>query len=299
MKVECPRSGHSTLISGRLYYDPEVGRFISRDPVDIIETAPESSNPYQFVYNNPIINSDPTGLFTIVELNSAQHGQDILQTIQIQTGKAAREYLIDSAKEVVNNAAISALRSYIPFDPSEIWGAVSHLSGKERVIAAGTEFGRRSNRDINSLFQADENFLDYIHLAVPIDKTTGEPRGNGLHIRRWNQPEPYSPGYPRPDFLIKSTTPQDMSKRSLLVGDFKLSVKTMVDEYQQGGRKHNQWLAIVNHARNYGLRTTGFFTIYSGTSVENEHIRRGAYQRGVVAVILSLVSKRGLRSPLP
>ncbi len=40
------------------YYDPETGRFMSYDPIDLIEMEPESSNPYQFVYNNPHVYSN-------------------------------------------------------------------------------------------------------------------------------------------------------------------------------------------------------------------------------------------------
>ena len=60
-------------------YNGHTGKFISRDPVNIIETEPESFNPYQFVYNNPYIYNDPIGMFTITELNAASKIQDSLQ----------------------------------------------------------------------------------------------------------------------------------------------------------------------------------------------------------------------------
>ena len=62
-------------------YDPATGLFLSCDPVDIIETVPESFNPYQFVYNNPYIYSDPTGMISIVEIQSAFTIERILQSI--------------------------------------------------------------------------------------------------------------------------------------------------------------------------------------------------------------------------
>jgi RHS repeat-associated protein len=43
------------------YYDPEIGRFISRDPISGALSTPQSQNPYSFALNNPIIHSDPTG----------------------------------------------------------------------------------------------------------------------------------------------------------------------------------------------------------------------------------------------
>jgi RHS repeat-associated protein len=67
-------------------YDAATGLFLSRDPVDIIQIAPESFNPYQFVYNNPYIYSDPTGMFTITELNAAENMQTALSTVRNYAG---------------------------------------------------------------------------------------------------------------------------------------------------------------------------------------------------------------------
>ncbi len=43
------------------YYDPETGRFISRDPVKGVLTNPQTQNPYAYSHNNPINYSDPSG----------------------------------------------------------------------------------------------------------------------------------------------------------------------------------------------------------------------------------------------
>ena len=67
------------------YYDPETGRFMSYDPIELIEMEPESSNPYQFVYNNPYVYSVPTGMMTITEATASQIVSDILATIRAQT----------------------------------------------------------------------------------------------------------------------------------------------------------------------------------------------------------------------
>jgi RHS repeat-associated protein len=84
-------------------YDAHTGRFISRDPIDIVETEPESFNPYQFVYNNPLVYSDPTGMFTMIEINASIETQKILNGIQAQIVNQARQYFIDQAKGVAGN----------------------------------------------------------------------------------------------------------------------------------------------------------------------------------------------------
>lgn len=43
------------------YYDPETGRFISRDPVKGGLANPQTQNPYAYSLNNPVNYSDPSG----------------------------------------------------------------------------------------------------------------------------------------------------------------------------------------------------------------------------------------------
>jgi len=43
------------------YYDPETGRFISRDPFTGFNTNPQSLNRYTYVQNNPVRFTDPSG----------------------------------------------------------------------------------------------------------------------------------------------------------------------------------------------------------------------------------------------
>jgi RHS repeat-associated protein len=43
------------------YYDPETGRFISRDPFAGFDTNSQSLNRYTYVQNNPVVYSDPSG----------------------------------------------------------------------------------------------------------------------------------------------------------------------------------------------------------------------------------------------
>ncbi|HAA30986.1 MAG TPA: hypothetical protein DCE56_28885 [Cyanobacteria bacterium UBA8553] len=287
-------------------YDAKTGTFLSRDPVDIIETQPESFNPYQFVYNNPHVYSDPTGMFTLVELNSTRNGQDILQTIQARAGAAAKEYIIDYAKEVVNNIALSALNSFSPFGMEGVLTALSienPLLANVKTKIAGKNFEFSAQENLIGVFKDDSNFLDYIHLEVPVNETSGKPSGNGINVRYFRAihtyPEHFGSNDPRPDYIIKPSSPTDDSVQSFLIGDFKLSVKTMVDQYL-GGSETRQWNAIGAHTKPHHsvLPVSGFITYYSGTSAENERIRQAAFAKGMVAVIFSLVQKRGFRDRL-
>ena len=46
------------------WYDPEVGRFLSQDPLAVLDD-PQLFNPYSYARSSPTTFSDPTGLYTI------------------------------------------------------------------------------------------------------------------------------------------------------------------------------------------------------------------------------------------
>jgi RHS repeat-associated protein len=95
-------------------YDSNTGRFISRDPVDLIQTEPESFDPYQFVYDNPYIFTDPTGMFTLIEINVNLSMQNALSSLKTYVNYQAKEYLKQKAEGMVTDALWSVLRSFLP-----------------------------------------------------------------------------------------------------------------------------------------------------------------------------------------
>jgi RHS repeat-associated protein len=46
-------------------YDPELGRWLSRDPMEDAILLPQGSNLYRYVANNPVSMTDPFGLFQV------------------------------------------------------------------------------------------------------------------------------------------------------------------------------------------------------------------------------------------
>lgn len=54
---------------GARLYDPAIGRFLSRDPVLAPQTATRT-NPYAFAANDPVNGSDPSGLFTVLDISN-------------------------------------------------------------------------------------------------------------------------------------------------------------------------------------------------------------------------------------
>src|SRR5439155_7249390 len=50
-------------------YDMRTGRFLSRDPLEGGFRVPETVHPYNYASDNPCIYSDPSGQFTVIEIN--------------------------------------------------------------------------------------------------------------------------------------------------------------------------------------------------------------------------------------
>ena len=64
-------TGHEQLgsldlihMNGRIY-DPSLGRFLQADPMVQDPGNPQNWNPHSYVFNNPLANTDPTGMFSV------------------------------------------------------------------------------------------------------------------------------------------------------------------------------------------------------------------------------------------
>lgn len=107
-------------------------------------------------------------------------------------------------------------------------------------------------------------------------------------------------GTSRPDFIFTQGQPKngnDGEPSSLLVGDIKLSVLTIVRGYfgwsGQGPnqRAMRQWDAITGYAKKHGARITGFVTLYSGSQQDQSALRQKlqqeSFSKGVVTLLAS------------
>jgi RHS repeat-associated protein len=70
------------------YYQPEVGRFVTKDPWAGDKWRPRTLNPYPYVTNNPVDAADPSGLwgpgaFTKPPLPEPEYILDVARTFQI------------------------------------------------------------------------------------------------------------------------------------------------------------------------------------------------------------------------
>jgi RHS repeat-associated protein len=284
-------------------YDPETGLFLSRDLVDIIETVPESFNPYQFVYNNPYIYSDPTGMFTISELTSARQIENILQGIKTEISQRAKQFLIDKAKGVTGDIAKSVLSQLLPADASFL--DVDNLIASDLRSDAGMKFEELLVDKVCDIITGSyANFANNLWLEPRIT-LQGKPVSDGFNCldnrRKEKDKEFWKNLYEtkgikdaRPDFIRKNGGPRSTDyarntrfTKSYLTGDIKLSGKILQREIGQ-----KQWKSIMQYAK-YGNNhqytpVTLFITFIAPREGERKKIEKAAWKDGVSTAIVSI-----------
>jgi RHS repeat-associated protein len=104
------------------YNSPTLGRFLSIDPVTADLRTPQSWNRYAYALNNPISNSDPTGLYTI---HCGDLGEDDCNAERDRFEKARKDQLKSSDATLRDAAAAYG-------DPGKDNGVfVSFIKGKD------------------------------------------------------------------------------------------------------------------------------------------------------------------------
>lgn len=228
-------------------YDAQTGAFLSRDPIDPTEQQPEALNPYQFAYNNPYIYSDPTGMFTITELNATQNLQATLLRSYVQD--AARDFVREKIGEVAGNILVGVINSLLP---GSVNGDALFELAQVDSNRAGDRFETFLKGQICGLLQGS-SFVERLWLEPEVS-TRGVPKSNGLSCSGYLNPIALVPGtrpHPNPDSLIKEGHPTDyklFNREAYLIGDVKLSMTGALRDIR--GNK-NQWQAMYRHARNF------------------------------------------------
>ncbi len=77
------------------YYDQSSGRFTRRDDYEGRLGEPLTLHKYLYANGNPVNGIDPTGLYTLGEVNAAESIRNILAGIQIESGG----YLISATQK--------------------------------------------------------------------------------------------------------------------------------------------------------------------------------------------------------
>ena len=236
------------------YYDPETGRFMSYDPIELIEMEPESSNPYQFVYNNPHVYSDPTGMMTITEVNASQIVSDILATIRANAAMEIRQLIIERAQGIATDALVGLIKTIVPFD------FTTYIDGTGSEGLKLDELFRDTL--CNVLGSSHNAFLNNLWLEVRLDKKSGTPVLPGYGCGPIDPFKPTSPAikpsgyndYSHPDFLFKSGEPvaTDRNPLAYTIGDLKFSINSFAPQ------SNAQFNSILSYAKLVGAGSSQY-----------------------------------------
>jgi len=268
-------------------YDAVTGRFTTPDSATPNPQAPETYEPYSFANNNPHLYSDPTGLFTLTEINVSINIQNNLQRLKTVVIQQARRKAIEDIKEFAVRSFVDQLEELLPIygpaDPSSLI----------RSIGAG---------DVGTLFQ--NTVLGTLKSVLPTDSLWIEPtidvdgvvlRSHLLDVSPDAIQAVATSTKPKavPDFLINTENPRtDRSSTTWLVGDVTLTANRLYKKYVDPARQKNQWNAITNHAEHYGLRISLFLTFYPGgphvSPALQAKVGKEALEDGTFVFILSL-----------
>ncbi|MEM6550737.1 MAG: RHS repeat-associated core domain-containing protein [Planctomycetota bacterium] len=254
-------------------YDPLTGRFTSPDPAKPVPQSPETYHPFKFANNNPHLYSDPTGLFSIVEINIGQVIQSSLQGIRSAAIRQAKDYAKDQLTDFAFDLLVKGIETFIP-----VFGSFSTVTPNfsNGPGLAGLNFQRTLEDALASLLPVP----DYLWLEPSVRSSDGIVENDGLNAKNLNALRTFTRGLPRPDFIVNPDRPSEEDSLTWLVGDIALSGNTLFKKYVDPGNQQDQWNAITRHARNQGLRTSLFLTFYKGSEKSFQMLQTKMRQEG-------------------
>ncbi len=163
------------------YYDPVIGRFLSNDPVGLIQGGTGYFNRYAYVANNPINATDPTGKYICYKCTEEQ--ADALRASLAHARKALTTGKLSRSKKKALKRALDAYGK-----EGEAGVAVTFLSDAAFENATGSETTYSPNgatkyfkdKDVSVVVFRD-SFPDYYKsLDGPNGGfLNGQPKGSG------------------------------------------------------------------------------------------------------------------------
>jgi RHS repeat-associated protein len=239
-------------------YDARMGRFTSRDPNPGGFKIPETLVSYTFACANPFIYSDPSGEFSVIEINVSGSLSSGMQGLRSAVIQEAKNRGIDKLVGGLEDVLWDQLKHLMPLDLS-----------KFKVHAGfGQEFENRARAFICAGFKKI-GMEDEFHYNVRIHNSgrkSGNPFTPGKHCV--NKENPGIPGmqplsWAVPDFIISSKPPYGVRggmPSAWLVGDFKATAGTFYNSYVVG-TKRDQFTGIIDYAKKHTSSRTAVFVV--------------------------------------
>jgi hypothetical protein len=217
--------------------------------------VPEETNLYLYANDNPMLYTDPTGRFELVEINISISISDNMQAMKAAAIQKARATIRQKILDAVTQYAWNTLQTLCPQ-----LRTLRTILGEDRL-----GFGNQLQSRLQFRLAQDLGFPDWIWLA-PEMNPAGTPESSGINpgqgitraqldallSRLWTWP-----GNARPDFVLGEAMPApNQTGPNWTVGDIKASVLTIVNDYTTTngpnyGKQINQFHAIAGYAERY------------------------------------------------
>jgi len=272
-------------------YDPRLGRLTSRDPRNGVFERAETLNPYVYAVNNPQVFADPSGEFTVAEINVATIIDASLTTLRNVAINQAKKYLKDAIFKAVSNVLLNELGEIYP-PLGEVWKAIK--SGD--FAQAGRNFEAAFKKKVCGAIGADGPITKLIWFYPGIKPATGDAEFDGFNCPNLSFPKPET-GLRYPDFVLSEVSPTEASKRgaselSIVIGDVKLSGNSLYKQYVSPGDKRDQFDAITRFAGQHTYSHTAvFLTVFTGQKSKLRHVQillgEDGLKKGVAVVIVA------------
>lgn len=268
-------------------YAPELGRFLSRDPIEADPYNPEENHPYVFNANNPHVFSDPAGTATTANLTTTAGVQQTLAGIQTSFLKSLLRKLVREAKEAgvekikdflidqFVQAVIDNKAGVAPFIKDHVdWKKFE--SGVQDVMCAGQGDNGDSWFPVEIYFEPkiDEDgkpFADGFSCSQIGTEAEGQATKGTYHKKKGKKVLG-----PRPDFLMSNKKPTDMKNpipfQSWLIGDVK---KTVAHAHHTWSHEQvGQFKAVKNHSIKFGTSNVLVITANGGRKQKCKDLKK-------------------------
>ena len=161
------------------YYDPTIGRFISRDSYSGKNEDPLSLNFYTYCNNNPIVYSDPSGHFALVACLIGTAAIACIAAATYFSTPAGQETLrdtVDGISSVVRNVKSTVQRWKatalaqiavdvnigLTFAKEKIDEVITDVAVEVSTASKSSTKKKKQNQDVYLLYDSDTHQIEYV-----------------------------------------------------------------------------------------------------------------------------------------
>ena len=218
-----------------------LGIFLSRDAAELIPEEIESGNPYQYAYYNPLVYEDPSGLFTLMNLNVNLTARGNLQASRTTALRRIQREVIDELGEAATDWFLDWLIGTLALTNANLPNGLTPQ-----------KFGYALEKEIQNILCTSVQDLPVLWFEAGVNQRFGTVEDNGYNCALRNEP-PKLPSVAkrrRPDFMVRNAEPLDDSVKTWAIGEVKRGLSTFYSTWKR--KRRGQWDAIWRHAQSYG-----------------------------------------------